>query len=122
MEKMMNGQKLNNKKAPTRRSTETVILASMFAAIVSLLWYSSSMAADLFGTVQRSGKPADGVVVKLQPASTSVRDREKQATTNTAGQYVIREIVPGKYKLICDDKEQALIDIGSGINRRNCNL
>jgi hypothetical protein len=92
----------------------------MFAAIVSLLWYSSSMAADLFGTVQRGGKPAAGVMVKLQPETTSAG--EKQATTNTAGQYVIREIVPGKYKLICDDKEQTPMDIGSGINRRNCNL
>jgi len=116
----MNGQKLPNASARTRRTIGPIWLTCVITVLVPLLCFSPTLAADLFGTVQRGGKPAAGVMVKLQPETTSAG--EKQATTNTAGQYVIREIVPGKYKLICDDKEQAPIDIGSGINRRNCNL
>jgi hypothetical protein len=118
----MNRQILNKGPARTRCVTAQVMLSCAAAVIISLLWLSIATAADLFGTVRRNGKPAEGVTVKLARENQPANDPAKSATTDTAGQYIIRGIVPGNYMLICDGKNPLLIDIGSGIHRRDCNL
>jgi hypothetical protein len=108
--------------ATGRRLVATITRSCMVAVLVSLFCCSVATAADLIGTVFKDGKPVIGATVNLVPDSQSVTNSPPPPTkTDQVGQYTIRGIVPGRYKLSCDSMVK-IIDIGYGINRYDCKL
>lgn len=109
--------------APVRHLVATITFCCMVAVIVTLFCFSVVTAADLIGTVLKGGKPANGVTISLVIDSQSKTNKSPPSptTTDSAGRYIIREVVPGRYKLSCDSMVN-IIDIRYGVNRCDCNL
>jgi hypothetical protein len=94
--------------------------------VINVFSYSVAPAADLIGTVRRSGSPARGVTVVLDPSNNNAPVGQKKSTTSDkAGRYVIFGVVPGQYNLICTDGKQESekkVRIDFAINRHDCDL
>lgn len=104
-----------------RRLVASCLIRCVFALISCLLAQSAASAADLIGTVRQKGNPVAGAIVTLVPDHPSAASPAKSATDSN-GNYVITDIVPGKYKLSCNGGEAEPVNIDYAINRRDCDL
>jgi hypothetical protein len=120
---MMKAHTLYDGLTRSRRLIAQVMIQCAAAIVICAFALSLATAADLIGTVWKSGRPVKDATVKLVPDNQPAAGQEKSTTTDAAGRYVISGVVPGRYKLICNGKEDpAPVDIGYAINRRNCEL
>ena len=96
--------------------------ASCVGAFALVVAGSNALAADLLGTVTRSGRPQVGVEVSLLPASVPSAEADgakRTATTNSAGNYLFQDIRPGNYLLKCNGGEKR-VTVRQGAKRQDC--
>ena len=92
------------------------------AAVSAVLFVCAQEAfsADLVGTVRKGAEPQAGVTVLLRGTSETTGGEKRLTTTTGAGEFAFSGIPPGVYELVCDDYQPASVQVGAGINRRDC--
>lgn len=86
------------------------------AAVALTLAAGAAHAADLIGVVTHNGAPAPQTQVQLKRGETVIGT----GTTDSAGRYVLRNIVPDQYTLKCGNGPALTVQIGDGLNSVNC--
>jgi hypothetical protein len=76
----------------------------------------NALAADLIGTVSRSGAPVKDAPVILKYEGSDAGSTKSDAT----GRFVIRNLRPGVYELHCGDRPAVKVKINDGPNQINC--
>ncbi len=85
--------------------------------MVGLFFTSAVYAAELHGIVtDKTGKPAAAKVV-LKDANGALVGQP--AATDKTGAYSFKEIKPGNYQVVINDKDQGKVFVGPGETRRD---
>jgi hypothetical protein len=92
------------------------------AAVAAVLFVCAQEAfsADLVGTVRNGAEPRAGVTVLLRGTSETTEGQERLTTTTGTGEFAFSGIPPGMYELMCDGYQPVSVQVGAGINRRDC--
>ena len=99
------------------------------SALASFARIDDATAAEVMGRVlDQHGRPIPNATVRLErvPGEWDVMyafdESDRQVTTRSreSGRYVLRTVMPGRYRLTCDGSSSREIYVGIGILQKNC--
>jgi hypothetical protein len=98
------------------------ITQAAVALCTSCVLLPFAIAADLSGVVQKGGRPAGGVSIKLEPVRPPATGPSRTATTDQSGHYKFTGLIPGEYTLICAGRSLNAPVRDRAENRVDCDL
>ncbi len=112
-----------------RRNPAAVPILVAISAGASLFSAGAAAAADVTGRItDPGGNPVPNATVRLDPIPGEVdvlsrpdgSDAHVATSSHTSGRYVLRGVMPGKYRLSCGGASSRDIYVGLGVHQEHC--
>ena len=112
-----------------RRGWASVAIVLAISALASFARIDDATAAEVTGKVlDRHDRPVPNATVRLErvPGEWDVvyapDESDQQVTTRSreSGRYVLRTVMPGRYRLTCGGSSSREIYVGIGSLQKNC--